>query len=48
VQPVGNLVESFPGLAENGIDLVFASQETLDAIAELHAGELAMQTAVVL
>jgi hypothetical protein len=48
VQPVGNLVESFPGLAENGIDLLFASQETLDAIAELHAGEVAMQTAVVL
>src|SRR6266542_1590567 len=48
VQPVGNLVESFPGLAEEGIDLLFASQETLDAIAELHAAELAMQTAVVL
>jgi len=42
VQPVGNLVESFPALVESGVDLVFASQETADSLAELHAGELTL------
>jgi len=42
ITPVGNLVESFPALAESGVDLVFASQETVDSLAELHAGELTL------
>jgi hypothetical protein len=48
ITPVGNLVESFQSLLDEGIDLVLASQETVDALAELHGAELAMQAAVVL
>jgi Family of unknown function (DUF6519) len=47
-EPVANLVESFPSLATEGFDLILASQETVDALAELHGAELDMQRAVVL
>jgi len=47
VVAVGDLVEAFPSLVGE-IDVLFASQETVDAIAELHGADLALQTAVVL
>jgi hypothetical protein len=45
---VGNLVESFASLPEQNIDAILASQETVDALVELHPTELDMQRAVVL
>ena len=48
MMPVGNLVESFPSLAEQNIDAILASQETVDALAELHPTELDMQRTIVL
>jgi Family of unknown function (DUF6519) len=47
-EPVANLVESFPSLATQGFDLILASQETVDALAELHGAELDVKRAVVL
>jgi hypothetical protein len=45
---VGNLVESFASLPEQNIDAILASEETVDALVELHPTELDMQRAVVL
>jgi hypothetical protein len=47
-EPVGNLVERFPSLATQGFDLILASQDTVDALAQLHGAELDMQRAVAL
>jgi len=48
VTTVGNIVESFPALAEQGLDLILASAETVDALAQLHGPELFTTGAVAL
>jgi Family of unknown function (DUF6519) len=46
VTPIGNLVDAFDEVVRAGFDLLLASQDTVDAIAQLHATELLRATEV--
>ena len=48
VTPVGDLVDSFDEIAKAGFDLILASQQTIDSLAELHGTELVPATEVIL
>ena len=48
VTPIGNVVDAFDEIVRAGFDLLLASQETVDAIAQLHATELLRATEVAL
>jgi hypothetical protein len=48
IVPVGDLVESLPGLAQEGIDLILASQATVEALGEAHRSALHTAGAVTL
>ena len=48
IVPVGDLVESLPGLAQQGIDLILASQETVEALGQAHGEALFTPGAVTL
>ena len=48
VTPVGNLVESFEEIAKAGFDLILASQQTVDSLAQLPATEIVTATGVIL
>lgn len=45
--PVGDLVASFDELVKAGFDLILASQQTIDSLAELHGTEIVPATEVV-
>lgn len=48
VTPIGNVVDAFDEIVRAGFDLLLASQESVDAIAQLHATELLRATEVAL
>jgi len=48
VTPVGDLVGSFDEIAKAGFDLILASQQTIDSLAQLHGTGLVPATEVIL